>query len=143
AWARGDTETSMAKFRVEKDVRPTHFINKNDEFAAVHYLYPIADAVEFEKHRQILIDAARSVTHLGWGVDMVAGNAVEMSDAEAGKLAGERWRATPDGSGTRLRVPQAGTLAALMDKHAAFLGRLSDGGFRPVPPLPAFDAVGY
>ncbi len=143
AWARGDTETSMAKFRVEKDVRPTHLTAKDDEFAAVHYLYPIADAVEFAKHKQTLIDAARSITHLGWGVDMVAGNAVEMSEEEVAKFTGDRWRPTPDGSGTPLRVPRTETLKALMDKHQAFLNRLQGNGFRPVPPLTAFHTVGY
>lgn len=139
AWARGDTETSMAKFRVEKDVRPTHLTGD-----AVHYLYPIADGgSEFTKHMPTLIAAARSVTHLGWGVDMVAGNAVEMTEEEAAKLAGERWRPTKDASTTRLRVPLSGTLEKLMEKHTAFLGRLSGDGFKPVPPLTAFDTVGY
>jgi CRISPR-associated protein Csb2 len=137
AWARGDTETSMAKFRVEKDVRPTHIVGD-----AVHYLYPIADAAEFAKHRDTLVTAARSVTHLGWGVDMVAGNAAEVTEEEVAKLAGERWRPTPEG-GTPLRVPRVGTLAALVDKHTAFLNRLDAGGFRPVPPLTAFNVVGY
>lgn len=136
AWSRGDT-TRIVK-RTEKDVRPTHLASD-----AVHYLYPIADPAEFAKHKQTLIDAARSVTHLGWGIDMVAGNAMEVTPEQAAKLAGDRWRPTTDGSGSPLRVPRAGTLQALMDKHTAFLGRLSGGGFRPVPPLTAFDVVGY
>jgi len=45
--------------------------------------------------------------------------------------------------GVPLRVPKAGTLADLMRKHAAFLGRLSADGFRPVPPLSCFDVVPY
>jgi CRISPR-associated protein Csb2 len=143
AWRGGNNTASIADYRTEKDVRPTHLINKNDEFAAVHYLYPIADAAEFAKHKQILIDAARSVTHLGWGVDMVAGNATEMTAEEAVKLAGERWEPSKDGSGTPLRVPRPDTLQALMDKHAAFLGRLAADGFKPVPPLTAFAVVGY
>jgi CRISPR-associated protein Csb2 len=40
-------------------------------------------------------------------------------------------------------VPRVGTLKVLTDKHEAFLNRLSDDGFRPVPPLTAFDTVGY
>lgn len=143
AWARGDTETSMAKFRVEKDVRPTHLTAKSDEFAAVHYLYPVADAAEFAKHQQTLTDAARSITHLGWGVDMVAGDASELPEAKVAELAGERWRPTKDGSGTPLRVPRSETLKALMEKHQAFLNRLQGDGFRPVPPLTAFETVGY
>lgn len=139
SWRGGNLNASIADYRTEKDVRPTQLTGD-----AVHYLYSIADGdAEFAQHKQTLIDAARSVTHLGWGVDMVAGNAVEMSEAEANQLQGERWRPTPDGSGTRLRVPRDGTLAALMNKHTAFLNRLSNDGFRPVPPLTAFDTVGY
>ena len=139
AWARGDTETSMAKYRVEKDVRPTRLTGD-----AVHYLYPIADVAEFAKHKNTLVAAARSITHLGWGIDIVAGNAVEVSEEEVAKLSheGEQWRQV-EGAATQLRVPRAGTLDALMKKHDAFLNRLSKEGFRPVPPLTAFDTVGY
>jgi CRISPR-associated protein Csb2 len=71
AWSRGDTETSMAKFRVEKDVRPTRL--RGD---AVHYLYSLPeDHSEFERHRTTLQAAANSITHLGWGVDMAVGDA--------------------------------------------------------------------
>jgi CRISPR-associated protein Csb2 len=139
AWARGDTETSMARFRVEKDVRPTHLTDN-----AVHYLYPIAAVgPEFARHKEALVTAVRSITHLGWGVDMVAGNASVMSEQEAAKLTGERWRPSPTETATQLRVPRIGTLNALRDKHQAFLTRLSAGGFKPVPPLTAFDTVGY
>jgi CRISPR-associated protein Csb2 len=137
AWSRGDT-TRIVK-RTEKDVRPTHLIGD-----AVHYLYPMADSdPEFIKHKETLVTAARSITHLGWGIDMVAGNASEISAEEALKLTGEHWRPTASPSATQLRVPREGTLKALMEKHTAFLNRLSDGGFKPVPPLTAFDTVSY
>jgi CRISPR-associated protein Csb2 len=136
AWSRGDT-TRIVK-RTEKDVRLTHLTGE-----AVHYLYPMADAdPEFIKHRETLVSAARSITHLGWGIDMVAGNASEISEEEAAKLTGERWQPVKDISPTQLRVPRGGTLQALIGKHAAFLNRL-DGGFKPVPPLTAFDMVSY
>ena len=136
AWARGGTDTSMAKFRVEKDVRPTRLRGE-----AVHYFFPLAD--EMGPYYEVLQAAARSVTHLGWGVDMVAGNADVLSDDEAdAKLPGHRWRPVPSG-GTPLRVPVAGTLDGLVEKHTAFLGRLGPDGFRPVRPLSAFAVVGY
>lgn len=139
AWARGDTDTSMAKFRVEKDVRPTRLSGE-----AVHYLYPLAESDPgFAAHEQTLVAAARSVTHLGWGVDMVAGNAGVLDDGAVAKLEGERWHPVTDGSGTPLRVPRPGTLDALVTKHAAFLNRLGPDGFKPVPPLTTFDTVGY
>lgn len=136
AWKRGEM-TKVVK-RTDKVVRPLYLTGD-----AVHYLYPLADPAGFARHKETLIAAARSITHLGWGVDMVAGNAADMTEAEVDELPGERWRPTPDGSGTQLRVPRSGTLAALMAKHEAFLNRLGNDGFRPVPPLTAFDAVGY
>jgi len=138
SWS-GGRDGSIAEYRTEKDVRPT---NLNGE--AVHYLYPLADSdSEFAKHRETLITAARSITHLGWGVDMVAGDASVITEEAAAQLAGERWRPTADGSGTSLRVAQAGTLEALTKKHTEFLNRLDGSNFKPVSPLTAFDTVGY
>lgn len=136
AWARGDTDTSMAKFRVEKDVRP---LNLRGE--VIRFLFPLPNGVC--PHFDVLQAAARSVTHLGWGIDMVAGNAELLTDEEIAVLPGEVWRATPDQSGTALRVSTEGTLNALLDKHQKFLDRLTDGGFKPVPPLSTFRVVGY
>lgn len=139
AWAkRCEPKKQSSELKTLKTVLPTHLTGD-----AVHYLYPLADPAEFARHKQTLIATARSITHLGWGVDMVAGNAAEMTQTEVDQLTGERWRPTADGSGTRLRVPRSGTLAALMAKHEAFLNRLGNDGFRPVPPLTAFDTVGY
>jgi len=136
AWARGDTETSMAKFRVEKDVRPTRLHSD-----AVHYLFPLPGGTC--PHFEVLQAAARSVTHLGWGIDMVAGDAKIISKVEADKLEGERWAPATGTGGTPLRVPIAGTLDDLIRKHKDFLGRLSKDGFKPVPPLTKFDVVQY
>lgn len=136
AWARGDTDTSMAKFRVEKDVRP---LNLRGE--AISFLFPLVDGAC--PHFDVLQAAARSVTHLGWGIDMVAGNAELLTDELAAVLPGEVWRATPDQSGTALRVSTEGTLKALLEKHQKFLGRLTDGGFKPVPPLREFAVRHY
>jgi CRISPR-associated protein Csb2 len=136
AWARGDIETSMAKFRVEKDVRP---INLNDD--AVHFLYPLLDGTC--PHFEVLEAAVRSVTHLGWGINMVAGNAKLLNESEVANLNGEVWQSVPGSQGSRLRVPIAGTLDALIGKHEAYLERIGPSGFKPVPPLSAFRVVGY
>ena len=136
AWARGDTDTSMAKFRVEKDVRP---INLRSETVRFHFSLP-SDAFP---HFDILRTAARSITHLGWGIDMVAGNAELLTESQVAELPGEVWYPTADNSGTALRVATVGTLDALLDKHKRFLHRLEDGGFKPVPPLSTFRIVGY
>lgn len=135
AWSKG--ELSKQVKRTEKVVRPTHLAGE-----AVHYVYSLSS--EGCPHFDVLSAAARSITHLGWGIDMVAGYASLLSEAEAEKLPGHHWRPQLTG-GTPLRLPIAGTLDALMARHEAFLGRLSPEGFRPVPPLPAtsFHIVGY
>ncbi len=138
SWARGG-EANVAEFRTEKDVHPTHLFGE-----AVHYLFPLSESdAQFETHRNTLIDAARSITHLGWGVDMVAGNAAVLSEEDAAKLSGERWQPVGHSSATGHRVPISGTLDDLIKKHQAFLTRLSRDGFKPVPPLSVFRVVGY
>jgi len=135
SWSAG-REGTIADYRTEKDVRPTHL--KGEE---VHYLYPLAD--EKSPFQDVLTTAARSITHLGWGVDMVASNASVLNEEDVSKLPGERWKPTSDLGGTQLRVPVVGTLDALGEKHEAFLNRLGPDGFTPVPPLSAFRVVGY
>ncbi len=133
AWKRG--ELTRAVKRTEKICRPTH-VNGD----AVHYLFQIRESPC--PHLTTLKAAARSITHLGWGIDMVAADASLISEAEAARLSGERWRPAPSGSAP-LRVPIQGTLEALMKKHSDFLNRLGPDGFRPVPPLTAFRVVNY
>lgn len=140
AWARGNTEASIASHRVEKDVLPTRLIDNQNDPGAIHFLFALGE--EGCPHFEVLSAAARSLTHLGWGVDMVAGNATLISEQQAKELPGERWHPATTG-GTPLRVPVQGTLAALAEKYAAFVNRLSSDGFRPVPPLSTFAVVGY
>jgi CRISPR-associated protein Csb2 len=138
SWSRGGA-ASLADYRTEKDVRPTRL---RDRFEEVHYLWP-ASGPDLERSKDVLLDAARSITHLGWGVDMVAANASVIAEADAAGLAGERWRPVDASPESGLRVPTGGTLDALIDKHDAFLSRLGPEGFRPVPPLTAFRVVSY
>jgi CRISPR-associated protein Csb2 len=116
-------------------LRPGRGVEKD-----LNYLYPLSQ--EGCPHLEVLKAAARSVTHLGWGIDMVAADATVISQEEADKLPGHRWRVVKSG-GVSLRVPKAGTLQNLMDKHKEFLGRLSKDGFKPVRPLSCFDVVQY
>lgn len=135
SWS-GGRDADLAEYRTEKDIRPIHL-----EGEAVHYLYPLADGRC--PHLEDLCTAARSLTHLGWGVDMVVGNAEVISEEEVAKLSGERWGPVLDSSGTALRVPVEGTLADLQSKHEAFLNRVSDDRLKPVPPLSAMRVVTY
>ncbi|MGL4421974.1 MAG: type I-G CRISPR-associated protein Csb2, partial [Gemmataceae bacterium] len=141
-WARpiargNEPKNQPEQLKSMKQVRPTHLVG---ESPTVHYLYPLADGNC--PHFDILQAAARSITHLGWGVDMVVGDAQLLSTKQAEELPGERWRVVPSG-GVPLRVPKAGTLQQLMQKHEAFLNRLSSEGFKPVPPLSCFDVQHY
>lgn len=132
AWSRG-AAADISKHRAEKDVRALKLYS---EEPAVHYVFQ-ADS-ELPQHLETLRAAARSMTHLGWGIDMVAGEAVggEVS-AE-----GERWAPRAAG-GRSLRWAVPGTLDQLELRHQQFLHRLEGGVFRPVPPLTAFTALGY
>jgi CRISPR-associated protein Csb2 len=134
SWS-GGREGSIADYRTEKDVRPVRLMGE-----AVHYLFPLPNGCP---HLDILAAAARSITHLGWGVDMVAANAAVLSEEDTAKLPGERWRPVDGPSADGLRVPVEGTLNDLANKHTAFLNRLSNDGFKPVPPLSAYRVVGY
>lgn len=140
AWSRGNTDASVAEHRVEKDVRPTRLIGGD----SVHYLWDLPESVpdEVAGYLETLAAAARSVTHLGWGVDIVAANAKVVSADETTKLHGQVWRPGSMG-GTPLRTPITGTLAALVHRHGRFLARLAAEAFQPVPPLSAFRVVGY
>jgi CRISPR-associated protein Csb2 len=137
SWSAG-REASIADYRSEKDVRPTHLLGD-----AVHYLFRVGESdPEFETHRNTLIHAAQSITHLGWGVDMVVGNATVLSEEDAAQLPGERWR-PEKGASAGLRVPKKGTLDDLVSKHQAFLNRLAGDWFKPVAPLTVFRIVSY
>jgi len=126
-----------------KTVRRTWLRGAKPGDNGVHYLFPLADGAC--PHLDVFAAAARSITHLGWGVDMVAGNASVISNEDADRLCGERWRPAEASAANGLRVPKDGTLADLARKHLAFLNRLSADGFRPVPPLSAnaYRVVGY
>jgi CRISPR-associated protein Csb2 len=146
AWSRGNTsnvgDANPATHRTMKTVRPMRLVEGN----ALHYLWELNDdaRAECDKFKEVILAAARSVTALGWGIDMAVGNAEVVTDQEADSLPGERWRPGGGKSSTRLRVPRCGTLDALTARHQAFLDRLPvSGGFVPVPPLTAFDTVGY
>mgnify|MGYP000574969177 CR=1 FL=1 len=110
---------------------------------AVHYLYDLPDSEQATGDVAAKVTPiARSITHLGWGIDMAVGDATVISEKEAAQLRGVRWLPSPVG-GTPLRVPRSGTLEDLIRKHQDFLDRLTKDGFRPVPPLRVFDIVRY
>jgi CRISPR-associated protein Csb2 len=112
----------------------------------VHYLFLLASADQPDL--EALAAAARSVTHLGWGMDMAVADVSVVSKEQAAALPGERWHPVDTMGSSLLRIPVDGTLDALIDRHQAFLNRIGrdgngDESFNPVPPLSAFRVVDY
>lgn len=132
AWVRG-TDADIAEYRTEKDVRALRLDGE-----AVHYVFRRIEHADAVAHADVLRRMCRSLTHLGWGVDMVAGDA----SIDADPVAGERWLPGHAG-GRRLRVPTEGTFDALEARHARSLERLSGGVFNPVPALTTFRTERY
>ena len=130
SWSGGG-EANLADYRTEKDVRVMRLAGE-----VVHFVY--RDIEGLDLHFEALVAAARSLTHLGWGVDQVVGDAAR----DGCNMEGERWLPGRRG-GTVLRVPVPGTFSALENKHAQFLGRLEGGTFHPVSPLAAFATAAY
>lgn len=149
AWSRGNYSNSGdADPRTHRSMKTVWPIRSQGD-ATVYYLLPLDESdVQFESLKELLFAAATSVTHLGWGLDMVAGNAEILASEEVRRLRGERWLPAPGGSGVPLRIPIVGTLDNLMRKHEAFLHRVArdshgNESLRPVPPLTAFRTMTY
>ncbi len=131
----------ISGYRTEKSVRP---LAVPDE-TAVHYVWPLADApAGFSEHRETLTAAVRSITHVGWGVDLVVADVSILDESAVRSLKGERWQRSANGEGTPLRTAVTGTLDDLNLRHHAFLNRVTaNGGLVPVPPLTVFGITGY
>jgi CRISPR-associated protein Csb2 len=141
ALARGNADASIAKHRTEKDVRPTWLVGGQ----TVRFVWPLSPEQheQGKAHIEVLRAAARSITHLGWGVDQAVGHAELLTDDPPAEPSTERWLPAGVGGNTLLRVPRAGTLAELRRKHDKFLGRLQYDSPDQVSPLSAFRVVGY
>lgn len=133
AWHRGDVEANIAGHRVEKDYRPIRMEAPDQSLPVLHYLYSLESV---DLNPVDLLNAirpiARAVTHLGWGIDQVAGDAILVDQAEE-SLTGTRWLPA-DQTGRRLRTPRNGTLSALTRRYGQFLNRLHEG-WTSVSPL--------
>lgn len=147
AWCRGNYTASgdanPARHRALKTVRPTWLL----EGDTVHYLWPLLDPLP-EKIRgyiEMLTDIARSVTTLGWGIDMAVGNGVILSEKQTDDLSGERWLPFHGATNESLRVPMQDTLDDLIRRHEGFLSRVGPDGrtFTAPSPLSVFEMVGY
>ncbi len=139
SWVRGNTDASIAEHRTLKTVRPTHLRGGD----TVHYLWPIDSNDADPPPIEPLSRAVERMVALGWGIDLVVAHCRMLS---SGGVAGdglEQWDIAQAHTTSTLRCPVPGSLDALMDRHVAFLNRLADDTFHPVPPLTTYRAVGY
>lgn len=135
SWSRGN-DADIAEYRTEKDIHAVALASE-----AVHYFYEVEAGVD--DHADTLREAARSVTHLGWGIDMVVGDA-QLVDGGP-RATGEEVVYVPGVAdrGRAWRTPVEGTLDDLSRRHREFLDRLSGDILRPVAPLRRFTWTGY
>lgn len=142
-WSKGGEAIKPHRpidLKTMKTVSPVRLMGTPEYGNVLHYLYSIADG--HPQHIDTIAQAARSITHFGWGIDMAFGDAKVISTEQASQLLGHRWKPSPR-AGTPMRTPTIGTLDDLARKHTDFLGRLTDGGYRPVPPLRVFSSIRY
>jgi len=142
-WAKGQ---EAPKYKNPQDLKSMKTIAPAylDGGDTLHYLYTLPNPLpqDVAAHVERLTLAARSVTHFGWGIDMVAAHGVRLGQDDAARLPGRRWKPVAH-SATRLRAPQSGVLDALIRRHDAFLDRITPDGFTPVSPLAGFKVVSY
>jgi CRISPR-associated protein Csb2 len=140
AWAKNrEPKKGINELRTLKTVQAMHL----PEGACVHYLWQVEDDSQLGQHRALLERCVRSITHLGWGIDMAVADVSVLSEKQAAELAGQRWLPTEGDSRNSLRVPVTGTLDDLNCRYAAFLERAQPESFKPVPPLSKFRLVSY
>jgi|HigsolmetaAR201D_1030396.scaffolds.fasta_scaffold06539_4 CRISPR-associated protein Csb2 len=137
-WSRGG-EGNASEHRTMKDLRPCRL----PEDSTVHYAWRLD---RDESLAPELIAAARGVVALGWGIDLVVGDAAIVEESQLAAIVASLkvWKPRADGL-CELRVPVKGTLEDLEQRHAAFLARasLEDPTLRPPPALSAFAIESY
>ena len=164
-----EVAVSLAPPRTEKYLYTTYFFPD-----PLRYLWPIhPQDAHWPQVQPILLAAARSITHLGLGIDLVVADAAVMSDDQVAALSGRPWlpfehgghdqnRPSPgpstrpglsgrpweDGRQVRLPVPVQGTFDQLCQCYQAFLRRapgalVGKDPFAPVPALTQFRWVVY
>ncbi len=134
-----DKHLDRQKRLTAKTISPMLFLNSSN----IYYLWPLTDLLtDPENDLAPLIKAARSITSLGWGVDMAVGDGSIMTEEQLTALPGERWLPS-EPSSDGLRVPVEGTLDDLIKRHKGFLRRMEGNVFTPPPPLTVFKKVHY
>jgi CRISPR-associated protein Csb2 len=140
AWVKDpDTtakEADPRTHRTMKELRPMLLSGE-----AVHYVWRVSG--EVPEHVAAITRSARGLSALGWGIDMVVGDAVVLKETEVEELAGERWLPVSSGSEDGLRVPIPRSYDDLRRHHVGFVARMGKDGFMAPPPLTMYRKVEY
>lgn len=145
AWCRGNYtnkgDASPATHRSMKTVRPVHCTSDDP----VSYVWPLVTPLsrEIRNHLEQLTAVARKLVQLGWGIDLVVGDAALLSDDQVKRISGEQWRSSSHDAIDGLRVPVLGTMDDLLRRYNGFLVRLVDNLFTPPPPLSVYRKADY
>lgn len=146
----GDKKFDRQERLTAKPTIPTLFILEREQMPEVHYVWPIEKSGEVPVDR--IRDAARSLTTLGWGIDMAFADARRVSEDEVQGLKGVRWRPKRGTGAFRdsLRAPthddELGecTLSDLRQCHSTFINRIEHGKpLKTVDKPKVFDRVLY
>lgn len=146
----GDKKFDRQVRLTAKHTEPTLFVLERDEKPEVHYVWglarktdcPIADIER----------AARSLTTLGWGIDMAFADAWLADEAEPQRFKGIRWYPKKSAGSFRgtLRTPTCDeelgecTLCDLRHCHSTFINRIEHGKpLKTVDKPKIFDRVHY
>lgn len=100
--------------------------------APLYYLWQINP--DDQNIAKKMINQARRVSTLGWGIDLVAVDGNMLSPADADNLiktySGHHWRPA-EGSRNLLRCPKPGSLSDLRKAYESFLNRFSGNVYNP------------
>lgn len=129
----GDKKFDRQERLTAKHTQPTLFLLEPDQNPEVHYVWDIAGKSDCPVVR--IERAARSLTMLGWGIDMAFADASTATEAEIQQLKGIRWYPKKNAGAFRdtLRTPTYDddlgecTLCDLRHCHSTFINRIERG----------------
>ncbi|HET6248709.1 MAG TPA: type I-U CRISPR-associated protein Csb2 [Tepidisphaeraceae bacterium] len=146
----GDKKLDRQERLTSKPTIPTLFLLEPDQKPEVYYVWDIGTDPKADVDR--IRDAARSLTALGWGIDMAFASACTATVTEIGALKGVRWYPKKNAGSFRdtLRTPTYDddlgkcTLCDLRHCHSTFVNRIEHGKpLKTVDKPKVFDRVLY
>jgi CRISPR-associated protein Csb2 len=146
----GDKKFDRQGRLTAKPTIPTLFLLEPGQKPEVHYVWDISDAPDAPVDR--IRDAARSLTTLGWGIDMAFADADRADEAKLQTLKGIRWYPKKDiwRNDGMLRTPtydddtKECTLCDLRHCHATAINRIEHGKpLKTVDKPKIFDRILY